>query len=124
MDLEKKTIEAAKEYNKKVENELKKVLHRKQTSGELFANSVIRECSFQAGAPSEEPRNKATVLVISEDNDNMIYCLESDYQDWNHEVELWEINKWCYLDDLLEQKGGSNGVILKFCSLSRKEVRK
>jgi len=107
MDLEKKTIEAAKEYNKKVENELKKVLHRKQTSGELFANSVIRECSFQAGAPSEEPRNKATVLVISEDNDNMIYCLESDYQDWNHEVELWDIDKWCYLEVLLpKQKGG------------------
>lgn len=50
MDLDKKAIEAAKEYNKKVENELKKVLRRKQTSGELYANSVIRECSFQAGA--------------------------------------------------------------------------
>lgn len=123
MDLDKKAIEAAKEYNKKVENELKKVLRRKQTSGELYANSVIRECSFQVGAhwaieqflkelwhdDSEEPRNKASVLVIGGDKDHIIYYLESDYQDWNHEVELWEINKWCYLDDLLEQKGGSNG---------------
>lgn len=58
---------------------------------------------------NEEPRNKASVLVIGGDNNDTIYYLVSDYQDWNHEVELWDINKWCYLDDLFpKQKGGSD----------------
>lgn len=55
----------------------------------------------------EEPRNKASVLVIGGDNDDIVYFLGSDYQDWNHEVELWDIDKWCYLSDILPtEKGG------------------
>lgn len=105
---EKKIEEDASDYSKTLrKNQTLSFAYRDFKAG---AHWAIKE--FLKGLwhdASEEPRNKASVLVIGGDKDHIIYYLESDYQDWNHEVELWEINKWCYLDDLLEQKGGSNG---------------
>lgn len=108
---EKKIEEAARVYilSKKV-NETAYLLLRSIDDFKAGAHWAIEQFLKELWHDdSEEPRNKASVLVIGGDKDHIIYYLESDYQDWNHEVELWEINKWCYLDDLLEQKGGSNG---------------
>lgn len=121
---EKKIEEAAREYEKKYSSICRKKEQRDKKNGALFSVwNISADVAFKDGAQwaleefvkslwhkaKEEPRNKASVLVIGGDNDDTIYYLTSDYQDWNHEVELWDINKWCYTSDLLpKEKGGNN----------------
>lgn len=47
---DKKIEAAAEEYNEKVEKELSKRLIRKPTCAERYADTMLRQCAFNAGA--------------------------------------------------------------------------
>ena len=55
---------------------------------------------------SEEPRNKAYILIVDKERDSMVDFFEPNDEDWDHEVELWNIDRWLYIEDLFPKQKG------------------
>jgi hypothetical protein len=120
MIYERRIEEAFKEYNEKIEKELSKRLTRKPTSAERYADTTSRQCDFYAGAKwmqeeflkdlwhpaSEEPKfGKGRLLVLINGSVSILnvgFVLDQLRNLHN----IYGIEGWLYLDDLLPKEGG------------------
>lgn len=117
---ERRIVEAFKEYNEKVEKELSKRLIRKPTSAERYADTTSSQCAFNAGAKwmqeeflknlwhpaSEEPKfGKGRLLVLINGGVSILnvgFVLDQLRNLHN----VYGIEGWLYLNDLLPKEGG------------------
>lgn len=131
-----KIAKASNQYNESIETELAKKHILKRTSAERFAESIARQCAFEAGAKwaineslkdlwhptSEVPRNDYTdILVVCKEPQRPIVLFPEDILDgtpddiasyndmWMHLCDVYRITKYCYIGDLLPKtKKGCN----------------
>lgn len=117
---ERRIEKAFKEYNEKVEKELSIRLIRKPTSAERYADITSRQCAFNTGAKwmqeellkelwhpnSEEPKfGKGRLLVLINGSVSILnvgFVLDQLRNLHN----IYGIEGWLYLDDLLPKEGG------------------
>ena len=110
-------------YNEKVENELAKRLKRKPTSAERYADTMLSQCAFIAGAKwmqeeflknlwhqtDEEPEGYDEWILLHYNVGNYYSLAQvKDFKSWKGFVERAPIEKWLYIDDLFPKEGGNN----------------
>lgn len=121
-----KKIEAAKEeiYKDKFlgcgemveafENEDKKEMFDKEDIKEaigLGAKWAINELLKNLWHPaSEEPENKDVDIAYLDKHCSLevLFCERIPIENWEEEVSIYQIDKWCYKEDLLPKKGDNH----------------
>lgn len=102
----KKIEEAASDYSKTLrENQTLSFAYRDFKEGVRWAQKeFIKELWHDA---SEEPEKNKKLLGYDVDGYS-IYCWKDQETTWHEFVYNTVLQRWCYLLDILPQKGGNN----------------